>query len=241
MLFDDYSWALQDFTSLQHPRPGIDMFMKIVADEIDVLFADNQALIRKKVDAQVDYPIDDRTIIPIMMVAGRRTIGKVFSLILSMIASSTSPSRLHFVLVDCGANREAIPLALGLSLTWVPGVGVCRPEMLCSDMALLNVFDLFPTKYAHFLFVSTSSPLVAGEIEAIWTFAPATADFSAPLTNGTVSSMNVVVVNRANFAIKAKIARLKFDVGAFEHTSPWSLQHFRILDIPEQYLHSLFA
>lgn len=48
MLFDDYEWTNPDYKENQLPKVGIDMFLEVYKDKIDIIYKKYQVAIRKK-------------------------------------------------------------------------------------------------------------------------------------------------------------------------------------------------
>ena len=242
MLFDDYEWTFEMKDSPRHPKPGIDAFIKVLADEIEVISHTYQLLIKKKSPPVVDYPVVSEDTIPIMMVVTNDTLTKVASMIDSIVSHSASPSRLHFVLIDCGVGAEGLK-GFSSVATWVSGVGVCYANNMHSETALLHVYDLCPTMHSSYIFVSSASRLITGDIVSMWLHAPSVASVAAFSLSDDFSefSMEVAVVNRARFNSQAKVVALMMELGAFNDHSPWSSQYFAAFEISNRIDQRLFA
>ncbi len=241
MLFDDYDWPAFELSSLRHPKPGIDAFLAVLADEIEIIYKDSQVLIKKTSPPVIDYPVVAEGTIPIMMVVTNDTVAKVASIIDSIVSHSASPSRLHFVLIDCGGGAEGLK-GFSSAATWVSGAGACYANNMHTETALLHVYDLCPTMYSSYIFVSSASRLITGDIVSMWLHAPSVASVAAFSGNDDFSefSMEVAVVNRVRFNSQAKVAALMMELGAFGNNSPWTPLHFVVSEMPQRTQNILF-
>ena len=202
MLFDDYEWPLESRDSALHPARGIDNFLSVLSEEVEIVDKRYQLLVRKKSDPIVDFPLVPANTIPVVIAVDVRTMDHVVSVLQSIQRHVSAPSQLNIVLVDCGVtSREAIVSSLTAPVTWVLGD---RSESQCGH--LLAVHDLCPAQYHHFVYVSSSAPLFEDNIAKIWSFAPGVVSFAAYASSEGSASINpnVIVVNRARFVEEAR-------------------------------------
>jgi hypothetical protein len=233
MLFDDYEWGRVSTTSLDHPKPGIDAFLSIIANEYEVLRQGYQLLIRKISPTVLDYPIVSQAIIPILMIVTDATASRIASLIRSIITHSLAPSMLRFVLINCASSRREFEM-LEVPLTWVPGFESCSAVTKFLNASLLNVYDLCPTVYSSYIFVADTARLFTGDVSSFWQYAPAVASvagFSLD-PNRLELSMEVAVINRARFGPQAKVVAVMSELGTFKTQSPWNTRHFSFAHVP---------
>jgi hypothetical protein len=76
--------------------------------------------------------------------------------------------------------------------------------MLSSPIALLNVYDLVPQCYAHYVYLSHTARAFKGDIARLWLFAPTKASVAAVLGDDGVFDMQCALVNRARFNVEAR-------------------------------------
>ena len=76
LLFDDYEWPTKSseypdnpetIDSIEHPKKGIDAFLSVHKDELDVVYKGYQICVRKNTTTRLGFPIgDDVKFIPLM-------------------------------------------------------------------------------------------------------------------------------------------------------------------------------
>lgn len=172
LLFDDYLWppdpegkdplrAPFSFEHPLHPKRGIDAFLSIMAEELEVKWSGYQVLVQKKTEPCFNFPVDKQRI-PVVMAFDESYIKPAAVAIKSMVDHCSRPHDLHLLVVDLGISGEAKALLERLaSIHWIDGVkgGL--------EWAKLYMHRELPKWSRRYIYIDADI-LVTGDICELW-------------------------------------------------------------------------
>lgn len=162
LMFDDYEWDREEVSSPNHPRRGIDAFVSVMAEELEVTYKGYQLIVRKTV--RQEFPsrgpyLAQSRIVPVVFAVDEAYVKPLAVALRSLYESCTEPSQIHVMIAELGGGisddskqrLETIcrsnTVGNGNSLQWL------RNVKHDAHYAKLHPGEVLPTCYKRVLYL----------------------------------------------------------------------------------------
>ncbi|GMH35494.1 hypothetical protein BSKO_03362 [Bryopsis sp. KO-2023] len=190
MLIDDYQlptgpdappWNPPNDQDINHPKRGIDSFLSLFKEELDILHSGYQVLVQKTSNVVFNFPVRSR--IPIAYICDEEYAVGLGVALRSLVDACSRPEDLCVFVIDLGLSKETKTKLEGVKkdVHWIEYKGESPA------VAKLRLVDLLPTSIGQFIYMDADT-LVLEDICKLWDARPlselsAAIDFGFP--NGT--------------------------------------------------------
>ncbi|CAM9284767.1 unnamed protein product [Choristocarpus tenellus] len=191
MLLDDYEMPARSeqcphnpvsMDAPDHPKRGIDTFLSVAREEIEIVHKGYQVFVRKTIPQRYNFPSPQEETIPVVL-AGDELFAKELAVALcSLIDTCSRPLDLRIIVIDIGLTQESrckLNEMLGsVSLEWVDGPGWRDGVPLCEldsdhlwpmggQYAKLALGEVLPTSMPKVLYLD-ADVIVRKDVCALW-------------------------------------------------------------------------
>ena len=180
-IFDDYLWNDHPQDSPQHPKPGIDAFMKLHEKEFEVIHSGYQMILRKKQKMHIGFhtessePVDIKANLFHYSVNVALVVDASYAMPATVTIHSIakhSSRRLTFYVIDCGIgadDKERMMLSIAedpnITLMFIPLNDHSLGASLGPAWAKIDLADLLPVERVLYI---DADILARGEIGRLW-------------------------------------------------------------------------
>jgi len=180
-IFDDYLWEVQPHNSPQHPKPGVDAFMKLHENEFEIISSAYQMVLRKKTKMHIGFLVESSDPVDIKADAFGYSVNITLVVDTSYAMPATvtihsivkhSSRKLAFYIVDCGLGADDKD-RIRLSIAEKPNVSLMfislSDDSLGASMgpawAKIDLINLLPMERALYI---DADILARGDIGRLW-------------------------------------------------------------------------